>query len=200
MPRPTRDDEFSIFVRSTRVPLLRFACLLTAGDQHQAEDLVQTALTKLYLAWPKVRRSGTEVAYARRTLVNAHIDETRRPRWRRERSTPDLPDRPAPEGSDGIDSLIDGFGAIDGERIRRALADLPKGMRTAIVLRYWLDLSVEETAGLMGCSAGTVKSQTAWPLPAFPAATARPARRPRKPRPCGSRRRHQASNQSSQSS
>jgi RNA polymerase sigma-70 factor (sigma-E family) len=161
MLRPTRDDEFATFVRIHRTSLLKFACLLTAGDDHQAEDLVQTALTKLYLAWPKVRRNDGELAYARRVLLNSHIDETRRPRWRRERSTADLPEVPAHEGPEGIVGLDEGEFGPDGQRVRAALAALPSRMRSVVVLRYWLDLSVEESARMLGCTQGTVKSQAA---------------------------------------
>ncbi len=155
MPRSLRDEEFSAFVQARRVELLRSACLLTAGDTHLAEDLVQTALARLYVAWPRVRRSGTEAAYAWRIVVNAHIDEIRRPRWRRERSVAELPEGPGPAPPGGLP------GGIDGGAIRAALAALPPRMRAAIVLRHWMDLSVEETAGLLNCSEGTVKSQTA---------------------------------------
>jgi hypothetical protein len=65
MPRSSRDEEFSAFVQTRRTGLVRSACLLTAGDTHLAEDLVQTALARLYVAWPKVRRAGTESAGAR---------------------------------------------------------------------------------------------------------------------------------------
>lgn len=161
MPRPTRDDEFATFVRINRTSLLKFAGLLTAGDHHRAEDLVQTALSKLYVAWPKLDRPETILAYTRRTVLNSHIDESRRPWWRRERSTPDLPERPAHEGPDGITGLDDGrFGPI-GQQVRAALAALPKQMRAVVVLRYWLDLSIDETARMLGCSQGTVKSQAA---------------------------------------
>ena len=78
MTRSPRDEEFSAFVQARRVELLRSACLLTAGDTHQAEDLVQTALARLYVAWPRVRRSGKQaIAYTWRIVVHAHIDEVR---------------------------------------------------------------------------------------------------------------------------
>ncbi len=64
MPQSPRDKEFSAFVAERRIDWLHSACLLTAGDTHLAEDLVQTALARLYVAWPRVRRSGTETAYA----------------------------------------------------------------------------------------------------------------------------------------
>jgi RNA polymerase sigma-70 factor (sigma-E family) len=153
MPRSSRDEEFSAFVSERRSGLVRSASLLTAGDTHLAEDLVQTALARLYVAWPKVRQAGTESAYVWRIIVNAHIDEVRRPRHRRERHVSELPDRPAPQ-----ETFPDGLG---GAEVRRALAALPPGMRAAVVLRHWLDLSVGETADLMNCSEGTVKSQTA---------------------------------------
>jgi RNA polymerase sigma-70 factor (sigma-E family) len=155
LTRSPRDEEFSAFVTGRRVALLRTACLLTAGDAHLAEDLVQTALARMYVAWPKVRRSESADAYARRIIVNAYIDEVRRPRWRREQPVSDLPDRPDTGPAGGWPD------AVDGDVIRTALAALPKRMRAAVVLRHWLDLSVEETAGLLNCSEGTVKSQTA---------------------------------------
>ena len=155
MTELARDEEFSAFVLASRPGLLRSACLLTAGDWHTAEDLVQVALAKLYVAWPRVRQSGTQVAYAWRILVNAHIDEVRRPRWRREQSVAAPPDTPDPSA---LTAFPDG---LDGGAVRAALATLPPGMRAAVVLRHWADFSVEETAQILGCSAGTVKSQTA---------------------------------------
>jgi RNA polymerase sigma-70 factor (sigma-E family) len=181
LSRSPRDEEFSAFVTGRRVALLRTACLLTAGDRHMAEDLVQTALARMYVSWPRVRRSDSAEAYARRILVNAYIDEVRRPRWRREQPVPDLPDRPDAGPPERWPD------AVDGEEIRTALAELPKRMRAAVVLRHWLDLSVEETAGLLNCSEGTVKSQTAKGIARLrgllgggavsgrPAATGRPA-------------------------
>lgn len=155
MPRSSRDEEFSGFVRARRVDLLRSACLLTAGDTHQAEDLVQTALARLYVAWPRVQRSGTQFAYVWRIIVNAHIDEIRKGIRRRERNVPDVPDVLTPLPPDSFQL------GLDGSDVRAALAELPVGMRAALVLRYWLDLSIGQTAELLNCSEGTVKSQTA---------------------------------------
>jgi RNA polymerase sigma-70 factor (sigma-E family) len=157
----SRDEEFSAFVRARRSELLRSACLLTAGDPHLAEDLVQTALAKLYVAWPRVRRDGRAGHYAWRILANAHIDEVRRPRWARERpvaAPPDWPDPADPPGGTALEAFPDG---IDGTAVRAALAALPARMRAAVVLRHWADFSTQETARILGCTEGTVKSQTA---------------------------------------
>jgi len=157
MSRPSHDAAFSTFVREHRVDLLRSACLLTAGDRHAAEDLVQIALARLYVVWSRVARPDQLLPYARRIVVNAYLDETRRPRWRRERSVA--------EPSEVADQryAVDGGPADpgDGDRIRAALRALPPRMRAVVVLRHWLDLGVDETAALLGCSTGTVKSQNA---------------------------------------
>ncbi|MDR2986493.1 MAG: SigE family RNA polymerase sigma factor [Nocardiopsaceae bacterium] len=160
MTRSPRDEEFSAFVQARRVELLRSACLLTAGDTHQAEDLVQTALARLYVAWPRVRRSGKQaLAYTWRIVLHAHIDEVRRPRWKREHYVAHVPDeRDLARSGD-----LGGFDVawVNGATVRAALAELPPRMRAAVVLRHWLDFSVEETADLLNCNQGTVKSQTA---------------------------------------
>src|SRR5690348_7789938 len=95
MPRSSRDEEFSAFVETRRTGLVRSAYLRTPDATHLAEALAHTALARLYLAWPKVRRAGTEPAYVWRIIVNAHIDEVRRPSTRRERHVPELPELPA---------------------------------------------------------------------------------------------------------
>ena len=145
----SRDAEFTAYVAARRSHLRRTAYLL-CGDWHRAEDLVQIALAKLYVAWPRVRRDGSPEAYARKILVRAYVDEGRRP-WRRESPTASLPEPSASER----------LGYEDREALLAALADLSAGQRSAVVLRYWLGLSVEETAADLGCSTGTVKSQTA---------------------------------------
>ena len=150
--RTPRDEAFSAFVASARGDLLRTATLLAAGDRHLAEDLVQTSLTRLYLAWGRVREPQARYAYARRTLVNTLVDETRRP-WRREQPTAELPDR-----------ADDGAGVHEPDErlalLRPALAALPPRMRAAVVFRHLHELSVAETADVLNCSQGTVKSQT----------------------------------------
>ncbi|WP_166348501.1 SigE family RNA polymerase sigma factor [Phytoactinopolyspora limicola] len=147
--RPDRDDEFAEFVNTRRAHLRRVAYLI-CGDWHLAEDLVQTALVKLYIAWRRIQRDGAEEAYARRIIVRAHLDEKRRP-WRRERA-----------GLDGLDVAVPGTSTLeDTDILVTALKALPERQRATVVLRHWYGLSVEETAADMKCSVGTVKSQTA---------------------------------------
>ncbi|GAA3392574.1 SigE family RNA polymerase sigma factor [Cryptosporangium minutisporangium] len=154
MHRRTLDAEFAGFVRDHRSDLVRTARLLACGDVHRAEDLVQTALVRAYVAWGRIRGSDHPVAYVRRSIVNAHIDESRRPWWRRERSVAEPPESERlPRGTEVPDDL--------GEAVRAALASLPPKMRAVVVLRHWLDLTVEQTAEWLGCTEGTVKSQNA---------------------------------------
>jgi RNA polymerase sigma-70 factor (sigma-E family) len=149
------DEEFETFVRDHRGQLLRTATVLTAGDGFLAEDLVQGSLVRLYLAWGKAR-SGNVEAYARRVLVNAFIDHRRRPVVRRESAVAAPPDRVF-----GTDVFGSALAEIDHTRLLEALAGLPARMRAAVVLRHVEDLSVEDVAAALGCSTGTVKSQTA---------------------------------------
>src|SRR5579859_7416298 len=132
-----------------RAALVRVAALLVSGDTAKAEDVVQTALTKLYLAWPRVRKD-TAGAYARRCVVNAAMDDRRSLFSKREQVSAQVPD----------------FAAVDPHRGDTAatlalLGTLPAGMRAAVVLRYVEGLSVAESADAMGCSEGNVKSQSA---------------------------------------
>ncbi len=144
-----RDREFAEFVRTHRGGLVATARLLAAGDAHLAEDLVQTALVRVYLAWGRAR-TGNPNAYARRTLVNCTTDHHRRGFTRREHTAAALPDTVAPAAtSDDLDA-----------ELVAALGSLPPKMRAAVVLRHVHDLSVDETAEALGCSVGTVKSQT----------------------------------------
>ena len=159
-----RDEQFHRFVLTRRGWLLRTATLLAAGDGHLAEDLVQTTLTKLYVAWPAFQRADNPDRYLRRALVNAMTDERRRLWRRRERSVAVLPDRP--------DAVPDRTEPHDG--LRQALRDLPPRMRAAVVFRYFYDLDVAETADALGCSEGTVKSQTARALDRLRASLALP--------------------------
>ena len=133
----------------TRRPTLRRSAFLLCGDWHQADDLVQAALVKLYVAWPRVRSQEQPDAYTHRILVRCFLDERRRP-WRRESPVDAVDDIGAP--SRPTDDLLD---------LRAALARLPRRQRATLLMRYWLDASVAQTAEALGCSEGTVKSQTA---------------------------------------
>lgn len=151
------ETDFVAFVAARRPHLRRIAYTL-CGDWHQAEDLVQTALAKLYVAWPRLHKAGAEEAYARQVIVRANIDESRRP-WRRERPGLEHHDR-----SVEADTSQDERSLLVG-----ALQQLPVMQRKVVVLRHWLDLSVEETARELGISTGTVKSHTSRALAALDA-------------------------------
>ncbi len=153
--RARRDEAFAAYVAGRRPQLFRAAWLL-CGDPHRAEDVVQSALARLYVAWPRVEKAQSVDAYVRRALVNSHIDESRRP-WRREASAgDDLPERSV--GAPAVEEY---------DALWAALRALPPGQRRVVVLRHWWGLSVEETAADLGISAGTVKSQTSAALTAL---------------------------------
>jgi RNA polymerase sigma-70 factor (sigma-E family) len=137
---------FSEYVGARRPLMYRTAWVL-CGDHHQAEDLVQHVLTKLYVAWPRVSRMDSVDGYVRRMLVNANLD-----RLRRRREQPGLEGWDRPAESADTDALLD---------LREALRRLAPGQRRALVLRHLWGLSVEETAATLGIAPGTVKSQTA---------------------------------------
>jgi RNA polymerase sigma-70 factor (sigma-E family) len=138
------DAAFRAFVEANGATLLHAARLLV-GDHHRGEDLVQTALTRLYLKWDRV---DAPLAYARKALVTAAIDSSRR-RWWGERPVEDLPDNVGEDESAPAD---------DRDQIRRLLADLSAKERAVIVLRYYSDLSEQDTAATLGIPVGTVKS------------------------------------------
>lgn len=147
-----RDAAFVSFVTQRRARLYRTAYLLT-GDAHRAEDVVQDALAKLYAAWPRAERMAGVDAYARRIVVNCHLDDVRRP-WRRERAV-DV------TGDDRFDvAARSGLAPEDSDALWAALRALPAGQRRVVVLRHYWGLSVEETAADLGVTQGTVKSQT----------------------------------------
>jgi len=161
--RTERDEQFHDFVADRRGHLFHTARLLTAGDAFLAEDLVQTALTKLYVSWAAFRRADNPDGYVRRVLVNVLTDERSRV-WRRlERPVADIPERSGAAADDGDPELS------------RALQELPPKMRAAVVFRFFYDLDVAETAEALGCSIGTVKSQTARALDKLRVALAEPA-------------------------
>lgn len=144
----SRDAEFTQFVASRQAHLRRVAYAL-CGDRHRAEDLLQTSLAKLYVAWPRIKHDSGEEAYVRRIMVRANIDDSRRP-WRRERATDDLGDRANP----------DELPVEERMALFEALQALPVQQRKVVILRHWLGLSVKETAVELGLSEGTVKSHS----------------------------------------
>src|SRR6478609_461882 len=147
----TRSDAVTDFESwlVAREPALQRLALLLAGDEHSAQDLVQTSLAKLYLAWDRLEDRANVDAYARRILVNEHRTAWRRPWRRREVVTDAPPDRAGP--------TIE----YDGGRevVWEFVASLPPRQRAVIVLRYYEQLTEAEIADVLGVSPGTVKSQ-----------------------------------------
>jgi RNA polymerase sigma-70 factor (sigma-E family) len=152
-----KDAAFEAYMAARQPSLLRTAYLLS-GDRHTAEDLVQTALAKLYLSWDKVERRELLDGYVRRIIVNEHNSLWRRAWKRREHSTDVVPDHRAVQ-----DRHDDGQSAALWEFVQT----LPRKQRAVIVLRYYEDLSEAETAELLGISVGTVKSQASRALAAM---------------------------------
>src|SRR5262245_18878165 len=147
MGRTEADDEFTSFVLETSRSLQRSAVLLTA-DRDLADDLVQTTYTKLFLAWPRVRRAGNPVAYAQRTLTNTFLSH-RRLRRNAELPVAELPEPPANEpGPEAHVDLLD---------VLRVLDPLD---RAVLTLRYWEDRSVAGTADTLGLSESVVRTRS----------------------------------------
>lgn len=144
------DDEYVEFVRGRGQSLLRAAVVLT-GDQGLAEDLVQSALARTHLAWSRLKDTGNAEAYARRVMYRLQVDWWRRKRFR-ESPSASLPD--VAGSGDFADSVV----ARDA--VAKALLLLTPKQRAVIVLRFFEDFSEAETASVLGCSLGTVKSQT----------------------------------------
>ena len=144
----TSAEEFAEFAR-VMSPRLRRTAFLLCGDWHTAEDLAQTALTKVFVSWRRIRRQDAVHAYTNRTLVNAYLAHRRLKRTS-ELLTGSFPERPAHDPAPETRMLL-----LD------ALATLPPRSRAVVVLRYWADLSVEQVADVMGCSPGNVKKLSA---------------------------------------
>lgn len=143
------DPEFSDFVAARSRSLLRTAFLLT-GDHQLAEDLVQTALTKTYLAWGRISDKGAAEAYVRRTMLTTHTS------WWRRRSNSETPVQLFPD--QGYDTSFEH--SDERARLWAHLQSLPPRQRAVVVLRFYEDLSAVESAHLLNCSVGTIKSQT----------------------------------------
>ena len=141
------EQAFREFVTSQMASLRKLA-YMTCGDWHAAEDAVANALVKLYPRWRKLDRPDL---YAKTMVYRAAIDEKRRP-WRRERSASEaMPDIAQRDPAGTTDERL---------RLRTALEAVPPRQRAAVVLRHYLGLSLEDTAGVLGCNVGTAKSQT----------------------------------------
>ncbi|MFI7435283.1 SigE family RNA polymerase sigma factor [Micromonospora haikouensis] len=142
------DGEFTAFVNDRGEALLRVAYAL-AGSQHGAEDLLQNALAKAYTRWPQIR--GDAEPYVRRILYHDQVSG-----WRRRARRPEVPLDALPEVPAERDT---GHDADLRMLLRDALLTLPPRQRAVLTLRYLEDLSVEQTAALLGCRTGTVASQ-----------------------------------------
>ena len=156
-------EEFTSFVVAHQAKLRRVAYLM-CGDWQLASDHVQDALVRVYRHWPRLRSDGEKLAYARKAVLSVVIDAKRR------RSSTEVP----------VDSVADRLGGTDAaersadrDLLSRCLVQVPARQRACLVLRYYDDLSVSEVATVLGCSEGTVKSQTARGLDTLQAAFAR---------------------------
>jgi len=150
------EQEFDAYFRARRDAVRRTAYLL-CGDWHRADDHAQAAFVALHRHWRRIRDRAALDAWMRRTLVRSVVDESRRP-WRRERSTDVTPETASEGPAEGVATrhvLVDG------------LRGVPPRQRAVLVLRFLEGLDVAATAEVLGCSAGTVKSQTAHGLSAL---------------------------------
>jgi len=153
------EREFADYFRARR-DMVRRTAYMMCGDWHKADDHAQAAFVALHRNWRKIRDREAIDSWMRRTLTRAVIDESRRP-WRREKSTADHVEVAVPPAADTMATrqvLVDG------------LRTVPPRQRAVLVLRFFEGLDVAETAKVMGCSEGTVKSQTARGLEALRAA------------------------------
>jgi RNA polymerase sigma-70 factor (sigma-E family) len=156
------DAEFSDFMHGRWSQLVRLGYGLT-GDRQLAEDLAQTAFAKAYASWGRVRRADNPDAYLRKIVINANSSRFRKVRVD-EMLTDAVPELVAAADEAGRRG--------DRDALMSALMQLPYGQRAAVVLRYWLDLSETETAAILGCSVGNVKSQASRGLIKLRASTA----------------------------
>jgi RNA polymerase sigma-70 factor (sigma-E family) len=151
-----QEDSFEAYVAARGHALTRTAYLLT-GDHGHAEDLVQSALGRVYLKWPKVSRMDSPEAYVRRVMINQHVS-----RWRKLRDRESLTSRP-PDST--VPDPTESYAADDA--VRDIVRGLPPRQRAAVVLRFYEDLPDAEIASLLGCSQATVRSQISRALAAI---------------------------------
>ncbi len=146
-----RDGSEQAYVEyvTARIPALRRLAYLLTGDGYRADDLVQQTITTLFVKWQRAKNADHLDGYVRTMLVRTHLNE-RRLGWARVRLFGETPESsPVEEG-----------GIEEREVLRVALAQVPRRQQAVLVLRFFYDLPVDEVAGMLGCSAGTVKSQT----------------------------------------
>jgi RNA polymerase sigma-70 factor (sigma-E family) len=144
---PDTERDFVEYVANRTTALVRLAYTLT-GDQHAAEDLVQSALAKAFPRWRGIRSDAEP--YVRKVIYHECVSRWRRVGHRAERSMAQVPDRPIGDGTEQTDLRL---------ALRSALLSLPVRQRAALVLRYLEDMSVEEAAEVLGCRPATVASQ-----------------------------------------
>lgn len=149
--RKVQGDEYAEFAAARAGHLYRSACLLTGGDVHLAEDLVQEALGRMYVSWGRVSRSDNPAAYAQTVLTRTFLAH-RRLRSSSERATDVFPDLPDPAAADGDTPLR--------LTLVEALRRLPPKDRAVVVLRYWEDRSIEETAEVLRTSSAAVRTRS----------------------------------------
>jgi RNA polymerase sigma-70 factor (sigma-E family) len=149
---PELEREYIEYVRARLTRLHRLAYLL-CGDGSRADDIVQSAMTTLYVHWGDIRVANNLDAYVRTMVVRSFLSEKRRP-WSRVSLMHHPPDRADP-GAESDSATLDRL------LVRAALRKVPPRQQAVLVLRFVLDLSVADVAGLLGCTEGTVKSQTA---------------------------------------
>jgi RNA polymerase sigma-70 factor (sigma-E family) len=147
-PSAVDPEDFQAFVESRGTHLYRSACLLTCGDSHLAEDLVQETLGRMYAKWGRVSRIDNPSGYAQTTLFNLFIS------MRRRKSSGERPSEQLPESAGG------GTDVVLRLTLLAALAQLPAVDRAVVVLRFWEDRSIEETATALKLSGSAVRSRT----------------------------------------
>jgi RNA polymerase sigma-70 factor (sigma-E family) len=154
--QPALEQEFVEYV-TARMPALRRLAYTLCGDEHRGDDIVQQAMTRLYTHWRRASAATNIDHYVRTILVRVYVDERRLAWSSRVRLSADPPDLPSAGGPDIEERAL----------LRECLAQVPRRQRAVLVLRYLYDLPIDEVAQTLGCSTGTVKSQTSHGLAAL---------------------------------
>ncbi|PRY38892.1 SigE family RNA polymerase sigma factor [Umezawaea tangerina] len=155
--RSTLDDAEFSRCYGEHVASLTTTAYLLCGDRHRAEDLAQSAFLALYVAWDRVDERERLGNYLRTLVLRRYLAQRRASWWRRERTTSEPPEPPAPPQGTGENRMV----------LWSAMGALSPRQRAVLVARFWLDLGVDDTARVLGCSTGTVKSQTTKALAAL---------------------------------